>query len=83
VKAGPRHREVYPTLRTCLRTNYARHDRVHTFIHFADAAIYLGLCRAGVGHLTPRNESELSKTYFALFPEGVPIALDSVAADDE
>lgn len=41
---------------------------------------------AGAGHLTPRNESELSKTFFALFPTGqsaTPIALDNPAADDE
>ena len=45
---------------------------------------------AGAGHLTPRNESELSKTFFALFrskehtdQSATPIALDNPAADDE
>ena len=59
----------------------------HVIILCALLLMQLCICAyAGAGHLTPRNQSELSKTYFALFPAGQhepPIALDTAAADDE
>lgn len=55
-------------------------------LHFLGNCIRLCMKCAGAGHLTPRDESELSKTFFALFPveqNALPIALDAPAANDE